>query len=561
MIEAELGNTIARLFLDFEEEPVAAASIGQVHRATLPNGKRVAVKVQRPGAQRQIESDVQLMYEAARLVKERVRSLDFIDARGLVDEFARQLRTSSTTGSRAATRRRSTATSPTTATAVPEGVLAIVPQTRADARVLRRQEASIDKGRGSRGPTASRGCEARHRDHHRLDDSRGRLLPRRPAPGQRHHPRGGGHDRPRRLRRGGGAQRRGHVEADAACSSTRRRRTSTCCRSGWPISASSYPKEREEEFVAELTRDLLPLLRREPRGDRPDPGHPRGVPADLLDEPAAADAVPAARPRDRDARLGRDRAVSELQRVRGRASVRARADGGAVHAGPRSRGARGAMRCATRRSRARRRSSGTTSWSRSATARSRSASSTRGWTSSSRSMQKVFNRLVIALIVAGGLIGSAMIGVFATAGPTGARGQRVLGRSASCCRRFSRCWLLLGRRPFRPVVDELLHFRAEGHLARGGARRYLRRNDRAAACGTRAVRARLPRAAARERRLRRPLVRQPRRPAALGRAGRVRARRRVGARALLRAGLSRDRARRRRRRRCACARSSGATTI
>jgi ubiquinone biosynthesis protein len=93
VIEAELGNSIARLFLDFDEEPVAAASIGQVHRATLPNGKQVAVKVQRPGAARQIEADVALMYQAARLVKERVRSLDFIDARALVDEFARQLRT------------------------------------------------------------------------------------------------------------------------------------------------------------------------------------------------------------------------------------------------------------------------------------------------------------------------------------------------------------------------------------------------------------------------------------------------------------------------------------
>jgi len=93
VIEEELGNSIARLFLDFDEEPVAAASIGQVHRATLPNGKAVAVKVQRPGAARQIEADVALMYQAARLVKERVRSLDFIDARALVDEFARQLRT------------------------------------------------------------------------------------------------------------------------------------------------------------------------------------------------------------------------------------------------------------------------------------------------------------------------------------------------------------------------------------------------------------------------------------------------------------------------------------
>jgi ubiquinone biosynthesis protein len=92
MIEEELGNSIERLFLDFEREPVAAASIGQVHRATLPNGRRVAVKIQRPGAPRQIEADLNLMYQAAKLVKERVRAFDFIDARQLVDEFARQIR-------------------------------------------------------------------------------------------------------------------------------------------------------------------------------------------------------------------------------------------------------------------------------------------------------------------------------------------------------------------------------------------------------------------------------------------------------------------------------------
>jgi ubiquinone biosynthesis protein len=92
VIEEDLGNSIERLFLEFEREPVAAASIGQVHRALLPNGRRVAVKVQRPGAPRQIEADLVLLYQAARLVKERVHALDFIDARGLVDEFARQIR-------------------------------------------------------------------------------------------------------------------------------------------------------------------------------------------------------------------------------------------------------------------------------------------------------------------------------------------------------------------------------------------------------------------------------------------------------------------------------------
>ena len=92
VIEDDLGNTLERLFLDFDPVPVAAASIGQVHRATLPNGRKVAVKVQRPGAPRQIEADLALLYQAARLVRERVRVLDFIDARSLVDEFARQLR-------------------------------------------------------------------------------------------------------------------------------------------------------------------------------------------------------------------------------------------------------------------------------------------------------------------------------------------------------------------------------------------------------------------------------------------------------------------------------------
>jgi ubiquinone biosynthesis protein len=92
VITAELGQPIERLFLDFDPVPMAAASIGQVHRATLPNGRDVAVKVQRPGAQRQVEADLNLMYQAARLARERVRALDFIDAEALVDEFARSIR-------------------------------------------------------------------------------------------------------------------------------------------------------------------------------------------------------------------------------------------------------------------------------------------------------------------------------------------------------------------------------------------------------------------------------------------------------------------------------------
>ncbi len=92
VVREELELPIEKLFTSFEETPMAAASIGQVHRAVLPNGKRVAVKVQRPDAPRQIEADLQLLYQAAKIAKERVRSLDFIDARELVDEFSRSIR-------------------------------------------------------------------------------------------------------------------------------------------------------------------------------------------------------------------------------------------------------------------------------------------------------------------------------------------------------------------------------------------------------------------------------------------------------------------------------------
>jgi ubiquinone biosynthesis protein len=92
VIREELELPIEKLFLSFEETPMAAASIGQVHRAVLPNGKAVAVKVQRPEAPRQIEADLALLLQAARIAKDRVRALDFIDARDLVDEFGRSIR-------------------------------------------------------------------------------------------------------------------------------------------------------------------------------------------------------------------------------------------------------------------------------------------------------------------------------------------------------------------------------------------------------------------------------------------------------------------------------------
>jgi len=92
VIQEELGLTIEQIFEEFDEEPIAAASIGQVHRARLPGGQEVVVKVQRPDAERQINADIQLLYQVARVARERVRRLQFIDLVGTVDEFARTVR-------------------------------------------------------------------------------------------------------------------------------------------------------------------------------------------------------------------------------------------------------------------------------------------------------------------------------------------------------------------------------------------------------------------------------------------------------------------------------------
>jgi ubiquinone biosynthesis protein len=92
VVEAELDLSLDRAFLELDPTPIASASIGQVHRAVLPDGTEVAVKVQRPEASDQIEADLGLLYQAARLLRERVRALEFMDPRELVDEFARSIR-------------------------------------------------------------------------------------------------------------------------------------------------------------------------------------------------------------------------------------------------------------------------------------------------------------------------------------------------------------------------------------------------------------------------------------------------------------------------------------
>jgi len=69
VVESELKKPLKEMFLSFSDKPLAAASIGQVHEAALPDGSKVAVKVQRPGIRKTIETDIDLMRRFAELIE------------------------------------------------------------------------------------------------------------------------------------------------------------------------------------------------------------------------------------------------------------------------------------------------------------------------------------------------------------------------------------------------------------------------------------------------------------------------------------------------------------
>jgi ubiquinone biosynthesis protein len=87
-LERSLGSPSTSVFANFEMAPVACASIGQVHRATLPNGVRVAVKVRRPGVRTDIEADFWLLRKLVRLVARLSSRIRAYDPVAILDEFA-----------------------------------------------------------------------------------------------------------------------------------------------------------------------------------------------------------------------------------------------------------------------------------------------------------------------------------------------------------------------------------------------------------------------------------------------------------------------------------------
>jgi predicted unusual protein kinase regulating ubiquinone biosynthesis (AarF/ABC1/UbiB family) len=88
IVRDELGADPEHVFRSFDPAPFASASIGQVHRAVLPSGEAVAVKVQRPDVRQLLRTDIELMY-ALSVVLDRLGAFGATRSRDVVDEFAR----------------------------------------------------------------------------------------------------------------------------------------------------------------------------------------------------------------------------------------------------------------------------------------------------------------------------------------------------------------------------------------------------------------------------------------------------------------------------------------
>ena len=88
----ELGQPIENVFAEFEPVPLAAASIGQAHAATLWDGTEVVVKVRRPGVVEQVNEDLEILNELAATASRHWQFADRYDLTGLAEEFSQTLR-------------------------------------------------------------------------------------------------------------------------------------------------------------------------------------------------------------------------------------------------------------------------------------------------------------------------------------------------------------------------------------------------------------------------------------------------------------------------------------
>jgi predicted unusual protein kinase regulating ubiquinone biosynthesis (AarF/ABC1/UbiB family) len=91
IVESELGTKINKAFSYFEPEPLAAASLGQVHRGALHDGRPVVIKVQRPNITKQIDEDFAAIEEIARFLERHTKIGQRYQLLNILDEFERTL--------------------------------------------------------------------------------------------------------------------------------------------------------------------------------------------------------------------------------------------------------------------------------------------------------------------------------------------------------------------------------------------------------------------------------------------------------------------------------------
>lgn len=91
VVEEELGVRVSKAFSSFDRKPIGSASLGQVHRAALRDGRPVAVKVQRPGVRRQAIEDMEVIGELADFVDGHSESASRFGFATMVEEFRRSL--------------------------------------------------------------------------------------------------------------------------------------------------------------------------------------------------------------------------------------------------------------------------------------------------------------------------------------------------------------------------------------------------------------------------------------------------------------------------------------
>ena len=88
-IRKELGKDVNEIFSSFEKNPIASASISQVHKAALKGGKKVAVKIQRPDVKKIMETDIEIMFYVAKLLEARIPKIRKFSPVQIIEEFSK----------------------------------------------------------------------------------------------------------------------------------------------------------------------------------------------------------------------------------------------------------------------------------------------------------------------------------------------------------------------------------------------------------------------------------------------------------------------------------------